>query len=365
MSESMDCGPLLEGVFAVVKPSNVSTPQVLLDLQAIFVGSTTFAPLLADTRRKRAEQESHQPPNQKIKNEEADGRYFKMGHGGTLDPIASGVLIIGIGRGTKQLSTFLGSTKTYETTVVFGMSTDSYDIDGQVTGNAPAGHITDELVKDMLIKFRGPFKQTPPLYSALKINGVKALEYAKNGKEVPRELEAREVHVEQCELVQFLEIAAEDFRRLHDMPRSALLPAAVIKLVVSSGFYVRSFANELGIVCGSLATMATLHRSRQANFIISDAAEAPGLSQAVMYDDLKAGEEAWSPLVAQALHRWMNLNPTRNSQDKWFIGEGMDAAPRQRFRGEWQASTKKDRIKQQGGKFKGKYNQRTKQEDEE
>ena len=123
---------------------------------------------------------------------------FKLGHGGTLDPLASGVLIVGIGRGTKELNKYLACTKTYETVVLFGASTDTYDSTGTTTERADFSHVTQSLVRETLSKFRGTIMQAPPIYSALRINGIKACEYVRSGQELPRQLARREMQVEEC-----------------------------------------------------------------------------------------------------------------------------------------------------------------------
>jgi tRNA pseudouridine55 synthase len=128
---------------------------VLEKLQATFAKSQTFAPLL-----------EHQPK----RTSKSDDQVFKMGHGGTLDPLAAGVLIVGIGRGTKQLQKYLACTKSYETTVLFGASTDSYDCTGIIIERAHCAHVTKTLVEAKLEQFRGDILQAPPIYSALKMS---------------------------------------------------------------------------------------------------------------------------------------------------------------------------------------------------
>ncbi|PVI05925.1 pseudouridine synthase [Periconia macrospinosa] len=393
---TMSTEPILEGVFAISKPTTKTTPQILLDLQSIFASSTIFAPLLNDIRRKRAEQESHQPAGQKLKDEERDGRFFKLGHGGTLDPMASGVLIVGIGRGTKHLSKYLDSTKTYETVVLFGLSTTTYDIEGDEIARAPTTHITPELIRDKLTTtFMGTFRQVPPIYSGLKVDGMKAVEYARQGKELPRNLVDREVQVHECELLDFMppgthdihypppqnEQEANENRETHDTIQIAVssLPAAKIRLTVSSGFYVRSFAHDLGIACGSVATMASLHRSGQADFYTPPfpssssssssqppndttttptvpTTSSPPTIPTIPYETLTTLDESeWSSQLSNTLLAWMKQNPPRDNKAR---GPGRKARDkdivRQRFRGEWLAGTKRERILQQGGKVKGR-----------
>ncbi|KAF2015240.1 pseudouridine synthase [Aaosphaeria arxii CBS 175.79] len=337
---------VLEGIFGVFKPATTSTPQVLLDLQKIFASSRTFAPLLEETRRKRFEQDLHQRDDQKCKNKEGEGRFFKMGHGGTLDPLASGVLIVGIGAGTKELPNYLACSKTYETVILFGKSTDTYDVDGSITEEAGWSHVTAELLESQLEQFRGTIKQMPPVYSALKINGIKACEYIRSGLPLPRELASREVHVEECSLIEWMDAGTHSYR-WPGSTENAMAPAARILLTVSSGFYVRSFVHDLGIACGSLATMAALLRSRQAVFSIPGHGTSAESIPTISYDDLNAGENVWGSLVTEQITKWKDLQVSTEKPER-----------KQRFRGEWLARTRQERIKQQGGKTKGKYNKK-------
>lgn len=136
----------------------------------------------------------------------------KMGHGGTLDPLATGVLILGLGQGTKELNKFLTCTKTYETVVLFGASTDTYDRVGRILTKRPYDEITRDKVESALDDFRGTFRQMPPLYSALKMNGKPLYEYAREGLSIPREIETREVEVSELELVEWYEPGKHNHR---------------------------------------------------------------------------------------------------------------------------------------------------------
>lgn len=362
---------------AISKPPSLSSAQVLRDLQHKFAPSEIFSPLLQQTRR-RQEGDGHHAKRRK---HQSHDNVFKMGHGGTLDPLATGILIVGIGRGTKHLNTFLGCTKTYETVVLFGKSTDTYDVAGKVVAESPYGHVTRELVEEKLADFRGEIKQVPPIYSALKIQGMKAYEYARSGKELPRELESRDMIVEECTLLDWYEGGQHDFRwpaeeasaeekvavtklmsgtqgarteaseqgksravmedlpepstsntnahgttaalnelspaakaalHTHHLPTQAALPApapaARIRLRVSSGFYVRSFAHDLGVACGTFGIMAELVRSRQAEFTTAEPVP-DGLTPTLTYADLDAGEKVWGPKISQVLEKWMSLHP--------------------------------------------------------
>ncbi len=192
--------PLLTRATAVHKPTGISSAQALRDLQRHFNPSGLFAPLLESEREVREKERHNQCKKRKDKRIQV-----KIGHGGTLDPLATGVLIAGIGKGTKSLQDFLLCTKVYETVVLFGTSTDTYDRVGKVLSRAPYAHITKEMVEEALEKFRGKFMQLPPLFSALKMDGKPLYEYAREGKEIPRQIERRPVEVLKLELVEWME----------------------------------------------------------------------------------------------------------------------------------------------------------------
>ncbi|KAH7062979.1 tRNA pseudouridine synthase B [Paraphoma chrysanthemicola] len=337
---------VLEGVFAVAKPALVSSADVLQKLQVTFADCRMFAPLLKSQPQRPSK---------------SDDQVFKMGHGGTLDPLASGVLIVGIGRGTKHLQKYLACTKTYETVVLFGASTDTYDCTGTVAERADYEHVTQALVESQLKRFRGKIMQAPPIYSALKINGVKACEYARQGKELPRELEEREMFVDECTLLEWYEGGRHSFNHLEDEGLTQA-PAAKFRLNVCSGFYVRSFAHDLGIVCSSRSHMASLDRTRQADYTVHDASKLPDLTPTLTYAELEAGEHIWEATLRPQLEAWVAAHPVatghvngRNEHLRRKVAEEKEGRPRQRFRGEWLAETKRERIKQQGGKYKGKW----------
>lgn len=291
-----------------------------------------------------------------------------MGHGGTLDPLAAGVLIVGIGRGTKQLQQYLACSKTYDTVVLFGASTDTYDCTGTITQRAPVEHVTKELVEVKLAQFRGTIMQAPPLYSALKINGIKACKYARQGKELPRELESREMQVDECTLLEWCPSGKTHFK-FPGETEPALAPAARIRLTVCSGFYVRSFAHDLGLACGSRSHMASLLRTRQANFTIEETKDTSDLVTALSYEELEAGEEVWGAKLRPQLTEWVRENPLasghvdgRTREARRLLEEEKGSRPRQRFRGEYLADTKLERTKQQGGKWKGKWGKKPRED---
>lgn len=198
----------------------ISSAQVLRDLQHHFNPSELFAPWIANESSKIA-RETHNQRNRR--RAEKKGRQVKIGHGGTLDPLATGVLIVGVGKGTKSLQNFLLCTKTYEAVVLFGASTDSYDRVGKVLRRAPYEHITKEKVEEALSQFRGKYKQLPPLFSALKMDGKPLYEYAREGKEPPRQIERRDVEVLELELVEWMEGGTHT----HEAPSENAGPAEI------------------------------------------------------------------------------------------------------------------------------------------
>lgn len=179
--------------------------------------------------------------------------YKKVGHAGTLDPNATGVLILGVNEGTKQLSNLLLDDKEYIATIEFGYRTDSYDIDGKIlerTSNKVNLKQIQNYLKDL---HDLEIYQTPPIYSAIKVNGKKLYEYARENKDI--RIEKRKVKIIENEIISFDEV-------------SQILK---IRLLVSKGFYIRSFANDIGISLNSLATLIDLERTKSGNFSLNDA----------------------------------------------------------------------------------------------
>jgi tRNA pseudouridine55 synthase len=187
----------------------ISSAQVIRDCQNFFNPSALFAPLLEQEKSLR----DHEPHSQRKRRSKVkrDIR-VKMGHGGTLDPLATGVLILGVGKGTKSLQKFLDCTKTYETIVLFGASTDTYDRVGKIIKKSRYDEITRPIVEKALDGFRGKIKQMPPLYSALKMEGKPLYEYAREGRPIPRAIATREVEVAELDLVEWYEPGTHNHR---------------------------------------------------------------------------------------------------------------------------------------------------------
>ncbi|KAI0443906.1 trub family pseudouridylate synthase-containing protein [Xylaria telfairii] len=194
--------PVLDGVFGINKPIGMSSAQVIRDCQHHFNPSALFKPMIDQETASRSRESNNKKKRRRFGKNDIR---VKMGHGGTLDPLATGVLILGVGKGTKSLQSFLDCTKTYETVVLFGASTDTYDRVGKILKKTAYDHITRPMVEEALKSFRGKFQQMPPLYSALKMEGKPLYEYAREGKPIPREIATREVDVSELELVEWYE----------------------------------------------------------------------------------------------------------------------------------------------------------------
>ncbi|EGP89437.1 uncharacterized protein MYCGRDRAFT_37784 [Zymoseptoria tritici IPO323] len=231
MSSSSSNNKILEGVFgtvrfhqpsflpstnpsspAIAKPPSITSAQVIRSVQQHFEPSSLFAPWLAREKTRQQAESANQKTKRKWRGRRAAS--VKMGHGGTLDPMATGVLILGVGAGTKQLGYYTtGCTKSYETVVLFGASTDTYDVEGKVIARKAFEHITREKVETALAAFRGKIQQKPPIYSALKVQGKKMYEYAREGKEVPGEgIKERSVEVLELDVVEWWEGGEHEYR---------------------------------------------------------------------------------------------------------------------------------------------------------
>ena len=194
-------------IVAINKPKSISSAQVVRDLQRHFNTSKLFAPLLALEKARRDKENKFQRKRRKDKRLQV-----KIGHGGTLDPLATGVLIIGVGKGTKQLGQFLECAKSYEATLLLGAATDTYDILGRLIAKGPYSHVSREMVEVALQGFTGKIMQKPPIFSALRVEGKRFYEYAREGKELPIEIQERPVSVDMLSLTKWLEPGSHDYR---------------------------------------------------------------------------------------------------------------------------------------------------------
>jgi tRNA pseudouridine55 synthase len=177
----------------------------------------------------------------------------QVGHGGTLDPMATGLLILGLGQGTRVLEYVSGGEKTYEATVTFGSATNTYDAEGTVTLEAPWSHITEASLLAALESFTGTIQQRPPPFSALKRAGQALYTFARRGETV--EIEPRSVRVHAVELLRFAP------------------PFADLRVTCGGGTYIRSLAHDLGITLGSAAHLSALRRTRSGTITLQDAVD--------------------------------------------------------------------------------------------
>ncbi|KAK0264212.1 hypothetical protein B0A54_06179 [Friedmanniomyces endolithicus] len=396
--------PILDGVFAIHKPTSITSSQVIRDVQAHLTPSALFQPWLRSEEDRKA-RESHNQQRKRSSWKTRQASKVKMGHGGTLDPLATGVLILGVGSGTKSLNRFLTCTKSYDTVVLFGAATDTYDTEGKVVARKPYAHITREKVEQALEKFRGEIMQRPPIFSALRVQGKRLYEYAREGKEVPVEIQERPVTVENLELAEWMEGGSHEWkwpvhdadkevkgvvqkvlhfggatgvastaqeggttgkRKLEDegdetvngtvtdsqvppspkrvksspvpvasggLPENDVLtettipaaessepvtstskppksttelcpaPAVRLRMTVTSGFYVRSLAHDLGAAVDSLGIMVNLVRTRQGDFELG--------TNVLEYTELAEGEQVWGPRVSAMLKDWQGKEAGR------------------------------------------------------
>ena len=181
---------------------------------------------------------------------------IKVGHAGTLDPLATGLLVICTGKMTKQIDTFQGQIKEYTGTFVLGGTTPSYDLESEVNETFETNHITDDLIHSTTAKFTGDIEQFPPIFSALKKDGKRLYEYARAGEAV--EIKSRNVHVSEFEITK-IDGLNIDFR-----------------IVCSKGTYIRSLAHDFGKALQSGAHLSALRRTKIGDFNVDNAVSIEG-----------------------------------------------------------------------------------------
>lgn len=187
----------MNGVFAIEKPSGITSSKFIGDIQALFTQSEIFKNDLNEAKTKAAQALGTDKKWSKERiNKRVKSLKVKIGHGGTLDPMASGVLVVGVGLGTKKLQYYLSEcNKTYETKALLGISTTTGDAEGEIITKNQVSHITQEMIKETAPKFIGDLKQTPPIFSALKMNGKPLYDYAREGIPLPMPIKVRQVKV--------------------------------------------------------------------------------------------------------------------------------------------------------------------------
>lgn len=177
-------------------------------------------------------------------------RKFKVGHAGTLDPLATGVLIVCTGRATRKIESLQNGTKEYVAEITLGATTPSFDLETEVDATYPWEHITLEGIGEVIPRFIGKVMQVPPVFSAVKIDGKRAYNLARKGKDV--ELKAKPLEISEIEVLSFE------------------APVLTLRIVCSKGTYIRALARDIGIALASGAHLTGLRRTRVGDFCIED-----------------------------------------------------------------------------------------------
>lgn len=175
---------------------------------------------------------------------------IKVGHAGTLDPMATGVLIIATGKATKKIDELQGQTKEYVAEMKLGATTASYDRETAENAAYPIEHITEEMIKTTLERFQGEIEQVPPEYSACKVDGKRAYELARKGQEV--NLKKKILRIDEIEMLDYTK------------------PVLKIRVVCSKGTYIRALARDIGEALGSGAYLTSLRRTRVGNVKVEE-----------------------------------------------------------------------------------------------
>jgi len=192
---------------------------------------------------------------------------LKVGHAGTLDPLATGVMILCTGKSTKLIESFQYQTKEYIASLELGATTPSFDLELPVDGTYPTEHITREMVDEIIPRFLGEIHQVPPAYSAVKVDGKRAYDYARNGQEI--ELKSKLLVIDDIEVLDFT------------------MPVLKIRVVCSKGTYIRALARDIGLALGSGAHLIALERTRIGEVRLEDCWQIDDLVMHVEEDILK------------------------------------------------------------------------------
>ncbi|KZO95806.1 pseudouridine synthase [Calocera viscosa TUFC12733] len=305
--------PVPGALFAIAKPSGPPCMPMLDGIKPLINQSRLFndpAGIEVSKQAVKKRRFKHRPGG------------VKIGQGGTLDPLADGVLIMGIGKATKLLQTHLDGPKTYRATALLGAETDSYDSEGRVVRTAPWKHVTRQQIEGVLDRFRGDIAQLPPIYSALKMDGKPLYWYAREGKKLPRPIEPRKVTVFSLECIDWQEgapiegegdghhfnfpanrvpdqdketmkavrqlivgegnvpgVAGELLSEAGDLPEveeQGRPPTFKVEMRVSGGTYVRSLIHDIGHAVGSAAHVVTLSRIQQGEYHCEEQPGDPG-----------------------------------------------------------------------------------------
>jgi tRNA pseudouridine55 synthase len=186
---------------------------------------------------------------------------FKIGHAGTLDPLATGLLIVCTGKFTKKITEIQGQAKEYTGTITVGATTPSYDLETQVDATFPTEHITEALIQQTIPQFLGEIDQKPPVFSAIKKDGIRLYEHARVGKEV--EIQARKTTIHEFEITKFV------------------LPEIEFRVVCSKGTYIRSLAYDFGKALNSGGYLSVLRRTKIGDYDVANAVSPEAFEQSL------------------------------------------------------------------------------------
>ena len=223
---------------------------------------------------------------------------LKVGHAGTLDPLATGVMIVCTGRATKRIEELQAGTKEYVATLCFGATTPSFDMEKPIDRTYDASFLTRELVEETLKRFVGRIEQVPPAFSACKVQGKKAYELARTGEEV--ELKAKILVIDSIELLEYTPA---------DSAKPESRPSAVIRVVCSKGTYIRALARDIGEALGCGAYLTALRRTRVGDVRLEDCLDIVAFRRQYLGDESAAA--ATRPAKENARKkRTIQIHPT-------------------------------------------------------
>ncbi len=191
-----------------------------------------------------------------------DLKKIKIGHAGTLDPLATGLLIICTGKFTKRIPELQGQTKEYTGTITLGATTPSFDLETEIDKTYPTEHLTKELIKNTTSKFLGKIEQIPPIFSALKKDGKRLYEFAREGKTV--EIKSRQIEIFEFEITKIQ------------------LPDVHFRVSCSKGTYIRSLAHDFGKALNSGGHLSSLRRTKIGDYNVDNAVSPDGFKQTML-----------------------------------------------------------------------------------
>jgi len=197
-------------------------------------------------------------------------RRLKVGHAGTLDPLATGVMILCTGRATKMIDSLQTGVKEYVATIALGATTPSFDLETEIDARYPVSHITHGLVERTLQRFTGRIEQIPPEFSACKIDGVRAYDMARKGMEV--KLRPKILVIDEIELL--------DYRQT----------SITVRVLCGKGTYIRALARDIGVALGSGAHLTALRRTRVGDVYIDDCMEISRATELIKNADIRLPE---------------------------------------------------------------------------